>query len=123
MPIGFNTSQALNFVGASNPNQVLSISVKPEILIVSFTKDAVIENGVSSSISLIDNFPTIVSSTFESKFLLGITNSSNLNTASGNNFDSSHWDLIAESLIELLLFNVEISTRISRLVIYKQESD
>ena len=90
---------------------------------MSFTKDAVIENGVSSSISLIDNFPTIVSSTFESKFLLGITNSSNLNTASGNNFDSSHWDLIAESLIELLLFNVEISTRINRLVMYKHESD
>ena len=46
-----------------------------------------IEKGVSSSISLIDNFPTIVSSTFESKFLFGNTNSSILNIASGKSAD------------------------------------
>ena len=81
-----------------------------------------IEKGVSSSISLIDNFPTIVSSTFESKFLFGNTNSSILNIASGKSADWSHWLFKAWSLITLLLFKVDISALIDRFFIYKHES-
>ena len=122
IPIGFKTSQALNLVGASKPNQVVSISVIPEINIWLSSRYADIEKGVSNSISLIVSLPTIVSSTLESKSLLGSTNSSIVNIASGKSVDCNHWLFMAWSLIILLLFKVEISAFIWRSFKYKHES-
>ena len=122
MPIGLRTSQAPNFVGASNPNQVVSTSVIPETYITSSSMYAVIENGTFTSVSLIFKRPTIVSSIFESKLLFGKTISSTLYVASGKILDSSQFFWIAPSLMLLPLFNVLRSAVIARSSTYKQES-
>ena len=71
------------------------IAIRPIVKTYRFTAPEPVEKGVSNSISLIVSLPTIVSSTLESKSLLGSTNSSIVNIASGKSVDCSHWLFMA----------------------------